>query len=42
VEADHYEVLRSNECSGAGYVEAEEWLIGYRAIGAHSMAEVVE
>lgn len=40
--ADHDEVLRGNECSGAGCVEAEEWLIGYGAIGANSMAEVVE
>lgn len=40
--ADHYEVLRGDECSRAGCVEAEEWLIGYGAIGANGMAEVVE
>ncbi len=37
-----YEVLRGDECSGTGCIEVEEWLIGYGAIGASSMAEVVE
>jgi hypothetical protein len=40
--AHHYEVLRGDECSGAGCVEVEEWLTGYGAMGANSMAEVVE
>lgn len=37
-----YEVVRCNECSGTGCIEVEERLIGYGAMGAHSMAEVVE
>jgi len=40
--AHHYEVLGGNECSGARCIKAEEWLIRYSAIGANSMAEVVE
>ena len=40
--AHNYEVLRGNECGGAGSTETEEWLVGYGPICAKSMAEVVE
>jgi len=40
--AHHDEIVRGNECGGAGCIEAEECLIGYGAMGTNSMAEVVE